>query len=333
MSQLSLPDGPEEITPEWFTTVFRENASIISGAVVGVQTAIIGQDRGFTGVVAHVQLQYADHEEAAPSSVVVKFPTAIRNTPSAYRAAQSQDVLATRRYFERCAREVFFYQQVAPIRSLPVPRLYYGAADSETGRVILVLEDLCTARVGDALCGCTVQDATLVVDQLAHFHAQWWNHPQLEAFSWLPLWGGDSQVAQSRYIQCLDPFLQRFGQRVPRPIREVIDALATRYGTVRSRLQLAPVTMIHGDLHLDNMLFHALAHEVGMTVIDWQSVVHGRGAIDLALFLFSSLSLETTIRKAAEGALLRRYHKLLLAGGVMGYDFPQLLEDCRLALL
>lgn len=83
MSQLSIPDGPEEITPEWFTTVFRENTIITSGTVVGVQTDIIGQDWGFTGVIAHVQLQYADHEEAAPSSVVIKIPTAKRDTLSA----------------------------------------------------------------------------------------------------------------------------------------------------------------------------------------------------------------------------------------------------------
>ena len=68
-----------------------------------------------------------------------------------------------------------------------------------------------------------------------------------------------------------------------------------------------------------------------MKVIDWQSVTRGRGAIDLALFLFGSL--KTTTRRAAEGNLLRRYHALLVAGGVTSYGFPQLMEDCQLALL
>lgn len=331
MNQLFLPDGPEEITPEWFTTIFRANAILTSEAVVGLHTEIIGQDQGFTGVVARVLLQYTNHEEAAPSSVVVKFPTATRSTPSAYRAAQSQDGVATRRYFERCSREVFFYQQIAPLSALPVPRLYYGAADYATGRVILVLEDLRLFSAGDALRACTLQEATLVIDRLAHFHAQWWKNPQLETFSWLPLWGGDSQAAQSRYRQCLAPFLQRFGWRVPRPVLGVIDALATNYGAVRSRLQGTPVTMIHGDLHLDNILFHPQASAPGMVVIDWQGVACGRGAIDLALFLFGSL--ETTTRRAAEGNLLQRYHELLKVSGVTEYSFSQLMEDCRLALL
>ncbi len=191
MSQHFLPGGPEEMTPGWFTAVFLGNTLLTAGAVVGVQIEIIGQDRGFTGVIARVRLQYTDGKETAPSCVVVKIPTALRSTPSAYRAAQAKDVAEAQRYFERCAREVAFYQQIAPLGSLSVPRLYYGAADDATSRVILVLEDLHMARLGDILHGCSTLDATLVIEQLVHFHVQWWNHPSLETFPWLPLWGGE----------------------------------------------------------------------------------------------------------------------------------------------
>lgn len=331
MNQHFLPGGPEEMTPEWFTAVFRENTILTDGAVVGVQTEIIGQDRGFTGVIARVRLQYADGKETAPTSVVVKIPTAPRDTPSAYRASQAKDVAAACRYFESCAREAAFYQQIAPLSALPVPRLYYGAADDATGQVILVLEDLHFARPGDALGGCSTPDAALVIEQLAHFHAQWWNHPHLDDFSWLPLWGGNEHEAQNRYVQCIDPFLQRFGSRVPKRVLSIIDALASRYGTVRARLKRAPVTMIHADLHLDNLLFSPAGEEPGVRLLDWQSVAQGRGALDLGLFLFGSLDITT--RREAEGDLFRRYHNLLVAGGVRGYDFPQLMEDCRWVLL
>lgn len=171
MNQRSLPGGPEEITPEWFTAIFHENAIITSGEVVAVQVNLIGQDQGFTGAIARVRLQYANDEESAPSSVVVKMPTANRDTPTAYRASQEKDMATARWYFDRCTREVTFYQQAAPLNVFPVPRLYYGAADEKTGRVILVLEDLHSARPGDALHGCSIPDAVLVIEQLAYFHA------------------------------------------------------------------------------------------------------------------------------------------------------------------
>lgn len=331
MHQTFLPRGPEEMTPEWFTTVFRENAILPAGEVVHVQTKIIGQDQGFTGVIARVQLQYSSDEQSAPSSVIAKLPTALRSTPSAYRTSQAQDATATRRFFERCAREVMFYQQLAPFSTLSVPRLYYGAVDDVTGRVILVLEDFQHARQGDALGGCSPQDAFLVIDQLADFHAQWWNHPQLETFSWLPVWGGDVQMEQIRYRQFLTPFLERFGQGIPHPILEILDALSTSYGGVRSRLRRVPMTLIHGDLHLDNLLFPASVRKPGVVIIDWQSVAHGRGVIDLALFL--SGSLKTAVRRMVEDDLLQRYHERLRVGGVTDYAFSQLKEDCQWGFL
>jgi hypothetical protein len=331
MSQRFLPGRPEEITPGWLTTTLREHAILTSGEVLEVQTSVIGQERGFTGVIVRVQLCYAAHEDGAPSSVIVKIPTSICDTPSAYRGSQEKDRMAAHRYFERCAREVMFYQQATPLHIPSLPRLYYGAADQETGRVILVLEDLHSARPGDALQGCSASDAALVIEQLAHFHARWWNHPQLETFSWLPLWGGDPQMAQNRYIQCVDPFLLRFGARVPRKVRVAIEALATNYGAVRDRLKWSPTTMIHADLHLDNLLFSPGTPGTGVAMIDWQCVARGRCAIDLALFLFGSL--ETPVRRVVEEDLFRQYYEVLLARGVTGYGFPQLLEDCQMALL
>ena len=84
-----LPASPDEVGPAWLTTVLREAGVLRGGAATGLRWEPIGEERGFTGVVARLCLRYAGlgPSEAPPPSLVAKFPTAERATPSAYRAA------------------------------------------------------------------------------------------------------------------------------------------------------------------------------------------------------------------------------------------------------
>lgn len=331
MSDRPLPAGPADLTPAWLTAALRAGGAISRVAVTTAEVEVIGQDRGFTGVIARVSLGYDGVEAGAPASVVVKMPTAPRDTLSAYRATQQADSVAERRYIERCAREVAFYQQIAPIGPLPVPRLYYGAADSADARVALVLEDVRTARGGDALHGCAPDDALRVVEQMAQVHARWWEYPARHTLGWVPSWSGDPQAAQDRYGALVEPFLARFGRRVPERARWLIDALTDRYAGIRTALAQVPTTLIHGDLHLDNILFLPPGYAPAVLIIDWQSVAWGRAVLDLALFLVGSMEIEA--RRASEQEIFHRYHAHLIAGGVSLYTQAQLRDDLRLALL
>ena len=62
MKDLWLPAGPEGLTPEWLTDIFRANALLTTEAVVGFQQEIIGQEQGFTGVIVRVSLEYTRPE-------------------------------------------------------------------------------------------------------------------------------------------------------------------------------------------------------------------------------------------------------------------------------
>lgn len=238
---------------------------------------------------------------------------------------------ATQPHYERGVREVRFYQQLAPLSHVPAPRLYYGAADEATGRTVLLLQDLSAARSGDVLQGCSPEEAEQILQALAPFHAHWWAQPRLKDFAWLPDWAGDPQARQERYNRQTGLFLQRFGQQLPPSIHEAIDRLRADYALVLTRLAEAPATLIHADLHLDNILFSPPDSDLPVTILDWQSISRGAAAIDVALFLFGSLSIEQ--RRAVGQELLARYHALLVAQGVSGYSLQQLLDDCRLALL
>jgi hypothetical protein len=267
----------------------------------------VGEEYGFTGLVGRVRLRYEGTADDPPGSLVVKLPTA-------------RDDIS----FERHLRELRFYREL----DVPfVPRLYYGAADDEGRRSILLLEDLSAGRQGDVLRGCSVDDAARVLAAMAPFHARWW-----EERSWrsgFPRFGGDPQRRQERYGLQVDPFLDEHGGSVPPAVRELVERLRSQLAVVVGALY-ARRTLIHADLQLDNVLFDGRG-DGSVIVLDWQTVSIGPAAWDVALFLFTSLDVEG--RRAAEDELLEEYVAVLAAHGAGDCSVEDLRRDCRLALL
>lgn len=322
------PTVPGEITPGWLTTALRGAGVISTASVTGCRSTIIGQDWGFTGIVARVDLAYDHPEPGAPGSVVAKFPNAAGDTISAFRANQQRDPEMARRYFERCAREVWFYQQVAPASRLPAPRMYHGEADMESGLFVLLLEDLRDAHFGDALLGCTVPETRSVLDAIAPFHAGWWGRSEEDSLSWIPKWPEDPEWRTTRYRESMAPFLEKFGNRVPADVQAVLPRLDPGFLNAMQELGRAPKTIAHSDLHLDNVAFGPGG---SATIIDWQGVRWMPATFDVAGFI--SGALDPHPRRESEDALLQRYHASLVRHGVGDYPFDDFLRHYRLTLV
>jgi hypothetical protein len=304
---------------------------VLDGAVVTrADVEDVGVGFGFTGLVARVQLVYNQAASGMPTSVIVKLPLAKQAQPSMYRQEVDRDPADARAHFERAAREVCFYRSFQGAATAPFPRFFYGAADPEQG-VVLVLEDLAPARHVDALAGGTVDEVWAVLEPLAHWHALWWEQPRLAALTWLPRWGGDPQARQLRYRERVEAFLVLYQHRIPPDIVELILELRERYAAVIRELAADPATAIHGDMHLDNVLYHALRDGRSATIIDWQGAARGPCALDAMLFMVDALPI--AFRRAAGDDLLSRYYEALIGHGVTGYSREQFLRDGRLALL
>ena len=322
-----IPANPGEVTAGWLTTALREAGVLSTSSVTTCRPEVIGQDWGFTGIVARVHLEYDRPENGAPETVVAKFPNAAGDTISAFRTSQQLDPDVARRFFERCAREIWFYQQVAPVSPLPAPRMYHGLADLESGRFVLLLEDLRDLRFGDAVTGCTVAEATAVLDAIAPFHAAWWGRSDSEQLAWIPQWPEDAEPRLTRFQQYTGPFLERFRDRLPEEVRTLIPKLDPGFLDAMQELGRAPKTIAHSDLHLDNVAFDGNGKA---TIIDWQGVRWMPAAYDVAGFI--SGALDPQDRRAAEDGLLRGYHARLVRNGVDTYPFEDFLHHYRLAL-
>jgi len=245
----------------------------------------IGADHGFTATLARVTLHYDEPESDAPATLVAKCPA--------------------------FANEVRTYREFGA--ELPVAR-YYGGTAGE----LLLIEDL-PGRPGDAVGGCDADDAELVLSAMARMHATWWESPP----AWPRRVGADPRAAQANHEQRVPMFLSKYGDRITTYQHALVEALKPHYGGLFGRMAEAPVTFLHGDLHLDNVIFDADA----VYFLDWENPAAGRAVFDLAWFFFTSV--RTDERRAHEERLLRGYHGAL---GVDGYPYDRFRHDLREAL-
>ncbi len=325
-----LPRIPAQITPAWLAGVLRAQGLLPAGHVVGIKTEIIGEERGSTGVVARIAPEYSPDSQGAPRTIVAKFPLASSASASSIRRAVAKDSDRALQFARRCAREVAFYQSFS--RFFPqIPACYFGHADPDNDECLLLLEDLSDGEPGDALAGCTVDEAVSVLDGLAALHARWWNQADIYSLDWLEDWSTSIPDRVQRYQEQVPIVVDRYRSMLDPHAAALISSLRDHLERILYDLASSPATLIHGDLHLDNVIFIQSDEGPGAHIIDWQGVARGAAMLDVAGFLVDSLSLEEFRQHGSE--IMTAYHHGLLQAGVDNYAFPGLYEDFLRALV
>lgn len=304
---------PSALTVAWAQRIVDHHAAATTVSAVKVLSVESGTTTRVRLAVAH------NGPEMLPRRWFVKLPS---------RSWRAWGITALPRL---CQTEVRFYQEVA--RSVPVLHPAVLAAQSTCGwGTTLVLADV---TEGGALPGApgdtfTVAQAALVVDQLAHLHACFWNVASLDdAYRWLsgPVRRWEDRLGSALAVPLMQRGLRRAGHAIPLTLH----APALRYAHQRRQvmrcLAEGPRTLVHHDCHPGN-IFWQQAHP---GLLDWQLVRSGEGIGDIAYFLTTALAPET--RRAHEARLLARYQQGLAAHGVAALDSARLLHRYRAHLL
>merc|ERR1712196_638357 len=105
---------------------------------------------------------------------------------------------------------------------------------------------------------------------------------------------------------------------------EIWPLLQKRWGALFARWLSMPFTLVHGDVHAENMF---CLEDVTNLFFDFQAVNLGPGVRDLAWLLVSSLKTEE--RREHERKIVKAYHEALTGRGVE-YPWEQCLEDFAL---
>ena len=318
LKKLDIPTGPEAITLDWLNEVLQSTGTINQTSVTSHNIETMEDAPGQIGQLLRLNLGYTLAEKTAPASMIVKLSSAnleVRSTAHKGRAYE---------------REVRFYQEFAPQAQLPTPRCYYSDIDLETGHCILLLEDLAHFKAVGFPTGCNLAETKLVIQHLAKFHACWWENPRLQNASYLLPFDYMADYWQERYQEWWSQLPQKLATQFPdiqllATFLELGQQFGPNLAKIFTQLNEPPITLIHKDTHVDNLLFGVNAHDLPLVFLDWQAYGQGRGMVDVAYFMITSVP--TALRRQAETHLLQTYHSLLLQHGVQNYTFEQCWTD------
>ena len=316
---MEVPKGLRDITPRWLTQALFGKGEPGGPSITGYSAETIAKGRGFMSRLFRLRLDYDSDSDGLPLSVIAKLPSA--------------DPLL-RTVFDRLGqnrREVRFYQEMASISNLQVPRCYHCGMDPATGDTVLLLEDMGRARQGDSVAGCSLDEARQCIGRLARFQAAWWDSPLLDRYDWMPLKAAEASVYQELYAGAWESLLRKAGDGMPPRLRLVGDRLAPEVHKIKANLSRPPRTIVHGDFRPDNCFFSTSGDLQSVAVIDWEFCGRGRGAYDVATFVSEAFPPDQ--RKKEELGLLHVYHSILEENGVTGYPFEECLDDYRLSML
>jgi len=288
-----VPSTFDDITLAWCNAAIR-HGGVLDADFASVAVEPMDPSKGLIGDLANVHLTYA--RGSGPSELVLKLP------------AQSPDSRKIGDMLGAYAREVAFYREVATrSEGTRLAKCYYSGADEKAGRWALLLESI-PADEFDFFGGATSAQANAAVDALADFHQRWWNAS--EPLPWMP--GFDKSGVgglQPMWLANLPHFVDRYRPSLPGNTDEWVLRFAHQLTDWCQRAALEPLTMVHSDYRIDNLLFQGDQ----VTIIDWQTAMRAPPAMDLASFIATSLSIAD--RRDNEAVLIDRYLDRLAARG------------------
>lgn len=297
-----VPPSPEHLTEEWLTLALCDG--VAGACVTGYE---LGPRNDGTSARRPLRVTYNEQGRAAGLSE--------------HLFTKSGPTFATRLVSASAGLseiEASFYAHIRPELDIEAPVTRYSAYDAVSNRQLLIVDDVTVTR--GATFGTIVtrtitrEQAEQVVDTLAALHARFWGAPLARRFgSWLLSsyeWMDRLNVTINAPKRILVGF-ERGREVIPPELfarrAEVPDALMRSLEINTS----GPQTLLHGDVHPGNWY---VTGDGRMGLYDWQCIVRGGWARDIAYALSTHLTVEQ--RREWERDLVTRHGEQVAAAGV-----------------
>lgn len=297
---VTLPRSLADVSPAWFSAALSQRypGTRVTGLTPG--TVINGM-----ATKARYLLRYnaAGDAHGLPGSMWLK---------SGFEAHSARSA-------QLYAAEVNFFRDIAPAAGINTPATYFEAVDPSTGNGVLLMEDLSERGVtfGTQTQPISPDVAASLLAVQARYHSFLLRRPDAD-LGWLSVGGAIHSV------DVAGEYLDFWPTASARPRWAHVPAVLDDPGRIESGMRTMLALdrgegrwLVHGDPHLGNLFFDASGNG---GFLDWQTVMRGSWAFDLAYFLIMSLNVAD--RRAHERDLIRDYLERLRAehGLAPGFD-------------
>jgi len=299
------PKFLSDVTSEWLTCVLQQNNLIKTSKVISFKRTNIGEAMGYSSATYRLFFEYDVHEEGAPKSVVVKqMKTSFKARCGCFLGNMCQEVYICSKW----TNEIPFN----------IPKLLYGVTTFKTD-YMMVMEDV------DGIC----PDPTLwlhtddvplkkvehALIQLAHLHAKFWESPLL-CVKWLGSSDRIMDLSLSMFKKMYKPFVSKWSKSVSLEFTRMLPELGELLPLAIDHLNQPPVTFIHGDYRLTNMLWREWddVENLDFVCIDWQIAGRMKSIVDVAWWF--CLDIPVATRRKYENHWIKLYLRTLVSLGV-----------------
>ncbi len=233
------------------------------------------------------------------------------------------------------AREVFFYQFLAPLLPLPTPRCLLARIDLDRGESFLLLDEVREATLGCQRTGLSAHQARAAIRGLAAAHAMHWaktDRPPLPTLRNLVTRTAvyTAEDIEARFAAIWPRVAASLHFGLSRPVRLFGDRMMGNIERTLQPLNTSPATLVHGDYRAENLFFQGRARTTSAIAFDWEQVALGSGLIDLARLLVGGLGPRVRFR---EHELIQLYHSALRSGGVIDFSWQDCVQLYRLGVV
>ena len=221
--------------------------------------------------------------------------------------------------------EISFYRHLSAKCSARVPDIYYSEYDPANKDGILFLEDIYPAKQIPQMNGCSEFEVSKILKEAAALHKSFWNDKKLLSYPWLTY---SVSEERKKFVADLLPSVypewkQRYKGRISEDIFAMGDELIANYDKY-SEVKTGPMTLVQGDLRLDNILFGGQDNKA--ILLDWQTASIGLPLNDIAYCISTSFA-DPKVRAKSEEILVKEYYDLLEVKDY--YSFEDAWNDYR----